>query len=182
MTAIVGVETKDGRVMIGGDSAGTDPHNLGSIQIVAPKVWADGEWVFGCCGSFRVLQLLRHRLVIPQAPDGDDEELDEFLVTDFVDAVRVAFDGVVRNKHEVEEIADSDFLFGIHGRLYRCEVDFGLTRSALGYQATGCGMDLSLGALYATSKLAPRARVQRALEAAALHNAGVAAPFVIVEV
>lgn len=179
MTCIIGIETDDG-VVIGGDSAGTTS-DFSFVQITGQKVWTDGEWTFGVCGSFRLAQLLRHALTIPQLPPGDD--LEKFLIVDFMDAVRntIVDAGIVQSKNAIETIADSDFLIGVRGQLYLVQCDFSIIRSALGYYATGCGMDLALGSLHSTPHLAAKTRARKALEAAAQHNSAVAPPFIILE-
>lgn len=180
MTCIVGIESTNG-VVIGGDSAGTSP-NFSFIQISDEKVWTDGAWIFGVCGNFRLAQLLRHALTLPQIPENDDD-IDKFLVVEFIDAVRstILDSGVVQSKNAIETIDDSDFLVGVRGRLYLVQEDFAIIRSALGYYATGCGMDLALGSLYSTPSLSAKTRAKKALEAAALHNSAVAPPFTILE-
>lgn len=180
MTAIVGVEGPSS-VWLGADAAATWPDHSRQT-LTSEKVWRHGEWVFGSCGSLRLLQLLRYALVVPQAPDGDDD-LDRFLVTDFIDAVRaILIDaGVTQSKDGVETMDESDFVVGLRGRLYTVQGDFSVVRSTLGYAATGSGIDLALGSLYSTRGRSPRARVRQALEAAATHNASVAPPFTILE-
>ncbi|KAB2588180.1 hypothetical protein F5983_33655 [Streptomyces arboris] len=51
-----------------------------------------------------------------------------------------------------------------------------------GYAAVGCGDELALGALHATTHLglAPRARLTAALAAADHHSAGVTGPYTYV--
>lgn len=187
MTAIVGLENK-GKVIMGADAAATTGH-YSFTQIATEKVWVSGHYIFGSCGSFRINQLLRYSMNIPQALPHDERDIDEFMVTDFMDAVKqiLTEQGMLEDHRNVSTIADdSDFLVGVHGRLYLIALDFSVIRSATGYAATGSGYDLALGALHATGnispKVAPKTRIQLALEAAAAHNAAVAAPFTILEV
>jgi hypothetical protein len=179
VTAIAGVEY-DGGVVIGGDSASTDSR-FGRMQAIAPKVWESGEWVFGGCGSWRMMQLVQYNLDLPNIPDGEDD-MDKFLASTFTDALRSVLvdSGVVYSKNAVEDLL-GDFLIGIRGSLYLLQEDFSFVRSAGGYWATGCGYDLALGALYATEALDPHDRVEIALEAAAEHNGAVMAPFTIID-
>lgn len=186
MTAIVGIETPRGGVVLGADSAMTSP-NHSFTQLSTEKIWVSGEWIFGSCGSFRINQLLRYVMTIPQAPDEVDgiETLHEFMVNFFIDAVKntLADAGMIENHREVESICDdSDFLVGVHGVLYLVQQDFSIVRSATGYSATGSGVDLALGALHATPTLGAKTRVTKALEAAAAHNSSVAPPFTVLEI
>lgn len=182
MTAIVGLEY-DGGVVLGGDSAFTDYH-LTRTQLVESKVWQDGDYVMGSCGSWRLSQLLRHVLVLPAPPSDGEEDIDRFLALHFTDAVRATLleSGTVYSKNSIEQMDESDFLFGLQGKIYIMLNDFAVARSALGYIATGCGMDLAMGSLFTTQEWEdPVARVEVALEAAAAHNAGVMAPFDIID-
>lgn len=180
MTAIVAVEGPSS-VWLGGDAAATWPDHSRQT-LTSEKVWRHGEWAFGSCGSLRLLQLLRHVLVVPQAPDSVDD-LDRFIVTDFIDAVRATLldAGVTQSKDGVETMDESDFVVALRGRVYTVQGDFSVVRSSLGYAATGSGIDLALGSLYSTQSLSPRTRIRKALEAAAMHNASVAPPFTILE-
>lgn len=79
MTVIVGL-INEGRVHIGGDSAGISGCRLTVRK--DPKVFLNGPYVMGFCGSFRMGQLLHHAFKAPK-PKGND--LDGFMTTRFVD-------------------------------------------------------------------------------------------------
>lgn len=177
MTCIVGL-THDGRVWLGGDSAGADGHwNL--TTCAAPKVFANGEFLIGGTTSFRMLQLLRYSLVPPKRhPDTD---VLRFLVVDFVDAVRACLKaGGFAGKHDEVEIG-GDFLVGYAGRLFRICADYQVTESSLGYDACGCGEGIARGAMYACDELPPAQRIVKALLAAEAHSAGVRGPMVVID-
>lgn len=164
---------------MGSDSAASSET---SIEIRNdPKVFLNGDVLFGFADSFRAGQLLRHSLQIPKIP-ATTEELDKWLVTTFIDAVRSCLDagGVSSKENGTEE--GNMFLLGIMGRLYSVESDYQVARLIAGYAAIGCGADLALGALHATRSLKnARGRILRALEASAEHSAYVAPPFTILE-
>lgn len=176
MTCIVGVEHK-GRVWIGGDSAGVAGYSISSRA--DEKVFKNGPYVMGFTSSFRMGQLLRYSLV-PPAPNTRD--LDRFMVTTFVDAVRACLKagGYASKDKDVEE--GGTFLVGVAGHLFGIQSDYQVAKEVNGYAAVGCGEDLALGALYATRRMPnQRSRVRSALEAAAEHSAGVVGPFRIIE-
>jgi hypothetical protein len=172
MTCIVGIQ-HEGRVYIGGDSAGVADYSL-TLRADA-KVFTNGPYVMGFTSSFRMGQLLRYALKAP-TPKGN---IDRFMVTTFIDAVRDCLDngGFLTTKNGVTE--GGTFLVGVNGHLFSIEDDFQVGRSHDGYAAVGCGQDLALGSLFTTRGEEPRARIKKALQAAAHHSAGVAAPFVI---
>lgn len=168
MTCIVGVQ-KGKTVWIGADSAGTAGDMTQRIR-ADKKVFVNGEFIIGFTGSFRTGQLLRHKLVPPEHPDGKSDT--DFLVTDFVDAVKACL------KDEEGGDAQPWFLFGYRGRLYQMEGDFQVAEPAGGFEAMGSGGEVAVGVLRATQKMRnARKRCLMALEASAENNAAVRPPF-----
>ncbi|CAB5218000.1 hypothetical protein UFOVP209_39 [uncultured Caudovirales phage] len=175
MTCIVGLE-HDGGVIIGGDAAAIEDLRL-TIR-TDPKVFTNGDYLIGFCDSYRMGQLLQYRLNVPKQKA--DTTTFAHMATTFIDAVRKTFhQGGYARTSDGEEVGGV-FLCAYAGRLFCIDEDHHIGTSALGYEAIGCGADYALGSLY-TTRTNPdaRARVQTALEAAALHSAGVCAPFTI---
>ena len=171
MTCIVGLE-HDGVVTIGGDCAAVEDSRL--TRYVEPKVFHLGDYLIGFCDSFRMGQLLQHRLKPPKQLVEDDFA---HMCTTFVDAVRKCLyqGGFAKSG---DDDAGGVFLIGYSGRLYSCDTDLHIGRSMLGYEAIGCGDAFALGSLASTSG-DPQARVQMALYAAALHSTSVSEPFTV---
>lgn len=178
MTVIVGLEHPGG-VLIGGDSAGVAGYSL-TVR-ADQKVWRAGEFVYGFTSSFRMGQLLRYNLSLPRTPgdSASQADRDRWMTTEFIDAVRTTLKSGGYATIENGEESGGTFLVGWRGSVYVVGGDFQVGRTVRGEAAVGCGGDLALGALYAAAG-SPRSRVRRALEAADLHSAGVAAPFKIV--
>lgn len=174
MTCIAGV-AHDGKVWIGGDSAGVSSWTL--MVRADEKVFTNGPFVMGFTSSFRMGQLLRYGLHVPEQTTGQDDH--EFMCTTFIDAVRACLKagGLAKKDQEVE--SGGCFLVGYRGRLYLIGSDYQVGESSVGYDAVGCGGEIALGALHATTG-APGKRVKTALKAAAAHSAGVRGPFVVV--
>lgn len=161
---------------MGGDSAGI---NGWSLTVRADeKVFTLGPFVMGFTTSFRMGQLLRYNLQVgPPAVGCEDER---FMATTFIDAVRATLkSGGYSGMHDGQE-SGGEFLVGYKGRLYHVCSDYQVGRSATGYAAVGSGDRVALGALYATTQLAPDERIQIALDAAEQFSAGVRGPFVTV--
>jgi hypothetical protein len=175
VTAIVGL-VHDGIVHIGGDSAGVAGWSL-TVRADS-KVFTNGPYVMGFTSSFRMGQLLRYALTAPE-PDGD---LEAFMATTFVDAVRETLKTGGWLKKDSEREDGGTFLVGVQGRLFRVGDDFQVGEAVDGYAAVGCGQDIAAGALYATarSRMAPEKRIKLALEAAERFSAGVRGPFAYV--
>lgn len=174
MTCIVGLVDGD-RVWMGGDSAGVS--GLDITVRADTKVFRNGELLIGFTNSFRMGQLLAHRLVPPPREPGQD--LFRYMVIDFVDAVRqVLKDGGYAHKsNEVE--TGGTFLVAAEGRLFAIQSDYQVGEAMRGYHAIGCGADYALGSLASTAGLSAEERVRRALECAELFSGGVRAPFTI---
>lgn len=173
MTCIAGL-VHDGRVYIGGDSAGVD----GRLHLTVRadrKVFRNGPFVMGFTSSFRMGQLLAHALEPPRRHPDDD--VYAYMVKDFINAVRQCLkDGGWAQKREEQEIA-GDFLVGYAGRLFLISGDYQVGENADGIAACGCGDMLALGALVATTDKEPEDRIMTALSVAERFSGGVRAPF-----
>lgn len=169
MTAVVGL-VHNRRVHIGADSAGVAGWSL--TLRADEKVFRNGPYAMGFTTSYRMGQLLHHALVPPE-PTGD---LNGFMVTTFIDAVRTCLkDGGWATKSSEQE-SGGQFLVGVSGRLFIIDSDYQVAEPALGYAAVGCGADIALGALYATDGQPVRRRMKTALDAAERFSAGVQGP------
>lgn len=177
MTCIVGLVDK-GTVYMGGDSAGVAGY---SISVRADeKVFINGPFIMGFTSSFRMGQLLRYKFKCPeQTTDQTDME---YMVITFIDAVRELFSengfGSMQDKADNK---GGNFLVGYKGNLYNIDNDFQVGRPSINYDSVGCGSDIAMGALYASSGKKAEARVELALTAASEFSAGVVAPFTILK-
>lgn len=169
-TCIVGLECNKG-VYLGGDSAGVSGSDI-SVR-VDPKVFKNGPFIMGFTTSFRMGQLLMFKF---EPPDHDSEKGDyEFMVTDFIDAVKKCFDDNDFGNKDSNEYGA--FLVGYKGRLYIIYEDLQVGINEIGYASVGCGEGYALGSLFSTSKFLPRKRVEMALNAASEFSSGVSPPF-----
>lgn len=177
MTVIAGV-VDGGTVLIGGDSAGIAGYSVTARR--DSKVFTNGRYLMGFAGSFRMGQLLRWSLTAP--PPGDPADLERFMTTTWIDAVRdcLRAGGYAGHMSDGSEVGGT-FLVGVHGRLFEVDCDYQVGEPLDGYAAVGCGADIALGALHATSRSAMSAdeRVMAALRAAERHSAGVCGPFTV---
>jgi len=177
MTCIVGLVDK-GTVYMGGDSAGVGGLSI-SIR-TDEKVFINGPFIMGFTTSFRMGQLLRFKFDCPQQTNGQDDF--EYMVTTFIDSVRKCFASNGYGKmQERDNNVGGTFLVGYKGVLYTIHSDFQVGRSALQYDAVGCGDDIALGSLFSTVGKPPQQRVKTALEAASKFSAGVAPPYTMLK-
>ena len=173
MTCVVGLVER-GAVHLGGDSiaiAGYDMHIRDT-----PKVFRRGALIIGCCGSFRLADVIRYHFA-PLAPPTKGD-LHRYMATDFVESLREACKarGVAAVENNVEGVEGS-VLVGLRGQLFVIDDDFQVGSPAAGFTAIGCGSQIALGALHALRTGTPRRRLTVALEAAEAYSAGVRGPF-----
>lgn len=180
MTCIVGF-TDGKNVWIGGDSAGVAGQNL--MVRSDEKVFKNGPMVFGFTSSFRMGQLLRYALKIPDHDPRKDDYA--YMCTDFVDAVIACMKTGGYARIESNEIMGGCFLVGYKGKLYQVESDFQVGARADMYNACGCGQSYALGVMRSMCSRAdnitdPERMIIEALETAAYFSSSVVGPFHIV--
>jgi ATP-dependent protease HslVU (ClpYQ) peptidase subunit len=178
MTCIAAV-VEGGQVWMGGDSAFSD-RSFSLVTRANQKVFRNGAFLIGVCGSARVLDVLRYSFEPPKHARGMD--VARYMRTAFVDEVRKSLKaaGAMRKEHELEDV-ESAFLVGYRGRLFQVEPDFQVGEAIDDFSAIGSGGDVALGALTVTQGTPPRKRVLAALQAAERYNAGVRRPFYVLE-
>lgn len=176
MTAIAGL-VHGGKVWIGGDSAGVGGYSL-SVRTDA-KVWTNGEFIFGCTSSFRMIQLLRYEFNPPTPLEKSDPM--RYMVSQFIPAIKAVFraGGFLTAVNGADN--GGSFIVGWRGRLFSIEDDFQVAQMADPFYACGCGRDVVLGSLFTSDGTgsSPRDRIEWSLQAAERFSAGVRGPFVI---
>lgn len=167
MTCIVGLE-HGGKVWMGADSAGTNSH-MNQIIRSDKKIFVRNDMLFGFCGSFRMGQLLQHKLEIPPNKSKNDVT---YLVNDLMQSVKVC---MTEANVKLENVY---FLLGYHGKLYTIQGDLQVGQPEHGFDAAGSGGDIATGAMHVSSHIKnPKQRIINALQASALGNAAVRPPF-----
>ncbi|MCZ4093157.1 hypothetical protein [Sinorhizobium psoraleae] len=83
--------------------------------------------------------------------------------------------GYAQRHHEGER--GGTFLVGYAGRLFKIDADYQVAEPVDGFGACGCGEQIALGALFASSDAPARERLEIALNAAERFSAGVRGPF-----
>lgn len=175
MTCIAGISHK-GKVWMGGDSATICGDRLQCDTL--PKVYRNGEYIFGAAGDARIADLL-HYAFRPPAPPGKSR-LDEFMATKFVLSLQKCFEKYAYPSDSEEgETFSGNILVGVKGNLYSLDANFALGRIVDGFDAIGAGAEIALGAFYASFNRKPIDRLHIALNAAAAFCQNVRPPFVV---
>ena len=179
MTCIVGW-VENNKVTIGGDSAGVKGY---SITIRADeKVFIKEGMVFGFTTSFRMGQLIRYSLKIPEQSRKIEDY--EYMCSDFIDALIKCFKDKGYAKIKDSTVRGGTFLVGYKGKLYNVCGDFQVGKAIKNFDACGCGEEYALGALESTKdiEMKPKERIKKALEVAVEFSGGVRPPFTIMEI
>lgn len=172
MTVVVGLVEK-GVVHMGADSIGIAGYDFTIRR--DEKLFRNGEFLIGVCGSFRMRDLLCYSWNPPEMPER--MAIDTYMRTGVIDSLRECFKagGYASVEHNVEE--GGNFLLGFRGRLFEVECDFQVGEAMDGMAAIGCGDAFAKGALHATPRMKPKQRIMTAMKAAERFCAGVRGPF-----
>ena len=173
MTCIIGLVDR-GIVYMGADSMAANGWNARVTKL--PKVFKRDDFLIGYTTSFRMGQLLQHRLVIPAR---GQEPVMDYMVCSFVESVRGCLkdNGYTKIEHNTEE--GGQFLVGYGNRLFVIHSDFQVNEHAEGYDAIGCASSYVLGAMRALADLRPKQRILDSLKIAAHFSSGVQRPFYV---
>lgn len=174
-------DSKNGTVVIGGDSAATSDIDI--CQRVDRKVFKNNGFVIGGTTSFRMIQLLQYKFKPPKI---DKTDLHEYMCTTFIDAIRKCFS---KNGFDMKYKNGSDkggiFLVAYQNRLFRIDEDFQVGELILPYTSAGCGERYANGALYAIEeqsfKMTTKEKVLCALRCATKLTNGVLSPYILEE-
>ena len=179
MTCIVAVkDLANRRTLMGGDAASVSGHLSGTIR--DSKIFRNGPYLIGNTGSFRVGQILRYDITLPEP--GPEDETMAFMVSSFVDTLRRRMMelGVSAKKDSVDK--GGNFLIAIRDRIFHIYEDFQVNERGEDFDAAGSGMEVALGALFVTPDLGAEARVKVALDAADHYGSHVRPPFSIEQI
>ena len=179
MTCIVGWVEKN-KVIIGGDSAGTSGCDV-TVR-ADEKVFIKERMVFGFTTSFRMGQLIRYSLKIPEQSQKIEDY--EYMCSVFIDALIKCLKDKGYAKVDNNVVAGGEFLVGYKSNLYHVDNDFQVGKPVKKYDACGCGEKYALGALEVMkdTQMNPIERIRKVLEVAVEFSGAVRPPFTIMEV
>ena len=185
MTTIAAVEG-DGWAVIGFDSRVSTMLPGGRIYTMPTtsngKIVRNGEYLIGAAGDLRILNIIGYAFKPPTPPRGNTN-LDKFIITTFIPALRLCFE-----EHGVslkENGTGADLIVALRGRIYEIGEGFEWCADSKGIYAVGSGSTFALGSLYTTLggkkygiETAKKA-VKLSLEIASSLDSGTGLPIVI---
>lgn len=181
MTLIIGIVDDNGSVFVGGDSGGVSGYEIETRtdKKVFFRDCPTGEkMLIGFSTSFRMGQLLRYGLIIPEHKEGLSNM--EYMVSYFVEYVKACLkNGGFAPKSDDFGDKGGYFIVAYRSELFKIECDFQVSQVNRNYVAAGCGENIALGALYANARHTSFSRIRIAMMAAMEHNATIRAPFTV---
>jgi len=184
MTCVIGyIDKAKNKLYIGADSMMSTENMKMYVNIDNQKVFQNGEFTFGVCGSPRMMSLLRYSLLVPERTI---HQLDtDYMNTDFIESVRnlfisSGFGGLDANNTQTGGV----FLVGYNGKIYRVDSDYQVLLIDDDYISIGSGCEYALGALSALehTKMKTADKVELALLCSARYNPFVGGNNYIMEV
>jgi ATP-dependent protease HslVU (ClpYQ) peptidase subunit len=177
MTCIIGIVDKK-RVIIGGDSCASG--DCREIIRKDVKVFRNGDFIFGCTSSYRMIQLLMYSFIPPKV---NTKNIHRYMCTDFIEELRKCFKkgGYIKKFEEGDEKGGT-FLVGYKNRLFRVEDDLQVAEASCGFNAAGIGEGIALGALFALKRdtfIRGENLIKHSLSAVSELSEGVRPPFII---
>lgn len=177
MTCVIAIS--DGRSLVfAADSAASNLKTGEIYNLDNEKIFCCGPWLVGHTTSYRLGQVLRHRVLWP-SPPAEVEDLEGFIVGEVVDAVRKGLRAAGASKRLQSAENGGTFLLGYGGKIFGIADDYSVVRLPNHFAAIGHGRFLAYGALHALkeSGLPLEERCRIALEAAATYDTTVRGPF-----
>jgi|SRR5690554_403381 len=182
MSCIVGIAEKNGDIVMGADSAGIYGDYQIEVSRRSRKVFRKGNFLFGCGGPFRYMQILQYAFTPSKI--NEDEDIFRYIVNTFIPEAKKCLEANGWLIHDNgRDVGSCHFLVGHKGRLISVSGDFSIDELIYEYCAVGTGADFAYGSLHTTSKLsiATEQRILMALEAAEVFCREVRRPFTIMK-
>jgi hypothetical protein len=112
------------------------------------KIARNGKYLVAAAGLVRGMNLIQHSFNPPPPPRSN---LDKFMVTQFVPALRKCFQAAGYDMKDDGDVAqhDNEFLIAVQGVIYLIDEAYGIERTSNNVYVTGTGMELALGAAHA---------------------------------
>jgi ATP-dependent protease HslVU (ClpYQ) peptidase subunit len=167
MTCIVGIKTDEG-VYIGGDRLAST--GLTGRDYKMKKVFEkDEKFIYGCCGSIRMSQLIQHTFKEPKRYE--DEKFDEYLYKRYTDELSdmLKNNRYLHEKDGVASFVESNYILGYDGRLFIVHMDLSVLEPADDFITTGSGgwhSEAVLLFLKDEKKMTPKEKIKKSIEIA----------------
>lgn len=127
-----------------------------------PKFFEVGKYSMGVAGDYRAVNILSSVFSPPDPQDATKQELDKFMISKFVPALKKCFDA---NSYGKDDEQGSLILVVVNSTAYEIGSNYDCLRDSRGLYALGSGGSYALGALYSLDELEPKRTLKNAKEA-----------------
>lgn len=128
-----------------------------------PKFFEVGKYSIGVAGDYRAVNILSYSFMPPEPPqDATKQELDKFMISKFVPALKKCFDA---NSYGKDDEQGSLILVVVNSTAYEIGSNYDCLRDSKGLYALGSGGSYALGALYGLYEADPKRTLKNATEA-----------------
>jgi ATP-dependent protease HslVU (ClpYQ) peptidase subunit len=188
MTIVLAL-VENNKIIIAGDTSGTDTNgdkeSYKNSKVFAKRDTKNNLMLFGVAGEYRYLNIIEHRFKPPPIQKHHEDNLQRFLATDFIDALRGTLresGAMLETQKRRREEAPGDLIIGINGEIFVVDYQFQVLAPYNPFTAVGSGRDAALGSLGSTKGLMePEKRVITALEQAQAFDSSVSDPFQLMD-
>ena len=165
MTCIVGIKTEE-YVYLGTDSFGSNSFTGTKINYPR-KVFQVGDFIIGVCGSFRMIQILTHKLSV--VPRFVDQDIYEYVYNSFYDSLLNCLrqEKFLIDVNGVEVMGGgSELIVGIENKLFVVQADLSILEPADNFVCIGSGEYHSQAILESLqdTKLSPAEKILQAIQ------------------
>jgi ATP-dependent protease HslVU (ClpYQ) peptidase subunit len=141
----------------------------------------NNNMMFGCCGSFRMMDLLEWKLYIPV--HGKTYSTNEYIHTTFIDAVIKCFNENYYGKIDNNRARGGTFLLGYKDKLYKIYDDYQIEENTKNFNVAGSGGESAYSSILTSLMLkqttSPKTIIEIALNVAEQRIVSVRSPFYI---
>lgn len=167
MTCIIGKVLPDGTIYMAGDRMASDGKNHHLYD--RPKVFHNGDFMFGYTYSFRMGQLLEFSWKQPNntpSSDAPNSVIYDYVYTTLLESFKNLF-----TEHDCDINGGEVFMFAFAGKLFTVQGDWSMFEHK-NCHAIGCGVDVVLGAMYYANKCVEDKTLSFSFDADRSHIAG----------
>lgn len=127
-----------------------------------PKFFEVGKYSIGVAGDYRAVNILSFSFSPPDPQEIVGPELDRFMVSKFVPALKKCFDA---NSYGKDDEQGSLIMVVVNSTAYEIGSNYDCLRDSKGLYALGSGGSFALGALYGLAEVEPKRTLKSAKEA-----------------
>ena len=177
MTCIIGYKNQKG-FCVGGDSLDTEGSDI--IVRKDPKVFKNGQFLFGCTYSWRMIQILMTADFSPLNRTLGKDDF-KFMAGEFIDFIIELFKEKEFKPDIDPEYICGMFIVGYNNNLYTVKDNYEVAIPEDNFMAVGSGFRYALGAMNILvaewPNLDPEIVITKALETAEKYTSNVQGPF-----